>query len=143
MFMQRRGNPAQETAPRRFGSSPRSFSQDRGDLGSSQEEDAEDEDEMVYEVTVKVSGKKIDVTSGRGRRDRIDRKGDWPQGTTEGGDEIAGEAVPEAKLQSAEAVYELEDGEQELEFYEVQLKSADDEVVETKIKANEEDRQGR
>ncbi|MCA9149645.1 MAG: PepSY-like domain-containing protein [Planctomycetales bacterium] len=105
-------------------------------LGASKEPDEEVADEMVYEVTVQVRGRKIDVTvDEEGEIELLEKEitlNELPKAVTES----LAKLYPESTLESAEGVYELEDGEQELEFYEVQLKAADGKEVEAKIKAN-------
>ena len=105
-------------------------------LGASQEEDEEDDDEIVYEVTVKVDGKRIDITvNNEGEIELLEKEialKELPKAVSE----AVAMLYPDAKAKSAEAVFELEDGKEELEFYEVQLKTADGKDVEAKIKAN-------
>lgn len=45
-------------------------------------------------------------------------------------------AYPKATYKLVEAVYEVEDGKEELEYYEVELTLADKKEVEVKIKAD-------
>jgi len=103
-------------------------------LKASEEEDKEDE--VVYEVTVKLDGKKIDITvDDEGEIELLEKEialKDLPKAVSE----TLTKLYPDCKAETAEAVYELEDGKEELEFYEVQLKTADGKVVEAKIKAN-------
>lgn len=105
-------------------------------LKASEEEDEEDDDEVVYEVTVKLDGKKIDITvDGEGEIELLEKEialPDLPKAVSE----ALSKLYPDGKAETAEAVYELEDGQEELEFYEVQLKTADGKTVEAKIKAN-------
>lgn len=105
-------------------------------LGASKESDEEDDHEMVYEVTVRVNGKKIDVTVGDdGEIELLEKEiaaRELPAAVTES----LAKLYPESKLKSADAVCELENGEQKLEYYEVKLKAADGKEVEAKIKAN-------
>ena len=91
---------------------------------------------MVYEVTVTVGGKKIDVILDEEGEIALLEKEIDPKELPKAVTESLAKLYPEAKMKSAEAVYELEDGEQELEFYEIQLKAADGKDVEAKIKAN-------
>ncbi len=96
----------------------------------------EDDGKMKYEVTVKENGKKIDIAVEadgeiEGMEKEIDVK-DLPRKVTEALEKKYAKAV----YQSAEAVYEIEDGKEELEYYEVQLKTAENEEIEVKIKAD-------
>ncbi len=105
-------------------------------LKASEEEDEEDDDEVVYEVTVKLDGKKIDITvDGKGEIELLEKEidlKDLPKAVSE----TLAKMYPDGQAESAEAVYELEDAKEELEFYEVQLKTANGKIVEAKIKAN-------
>lgn len=92
--------------------------------------------EIEYEVTVKENGKKIDITVEadgdiEGLEKEIDLKA-LPKAVTD----ALKTKYPKAVHQSAEAVYEIEDGKEELEFYEVQLKTTDNQGIEVKIKAD-------
>ena len=92
--------------------------------------------EIEYEVTVKEKGKNIDITvdeDGKieGLEKEIDLK-DLPQAVTES----LAKSHPKDVQKSAEAVYEIEDGKEELEYYEVQLETADKKKIEVKIKAD-------
>lgn len=103
-------------------------------LKASQEQ--EEENEVEYEVSIKVDGKKIDIMiEDDGEIETLEVEialKDLPKAVTE----TLGNMYDDAKLQSSEAVYEVEDGKQELEFYEVQLKSKDGKAIEAKIKPN-------
>lgn len=98
-------------------------------------QDKED-DEIEYEVTVKLNGKKIDVTvEANGKIESLEKEvdlKDLPKAVRETLEKM----YPKAVHKSAEAVFEVEDGKEELEYYEVQLKTADDKEIEAKIKAN-------
>ncbi len=92
--------------------------------------------ETMYEVTIKENGKKIDVTVEEdgeieGLEREVDLK-DLPKAVTE----AIEKKYPKAAHQSAEAVYEIEDGKEELEYYEVLIKTADNKELEVKIKAD-------
>jgi hypothetical protein len=82
--------------------------------------------ELEYEVTVKVAGKKIE---GYEKEIAINELPAAVTATLE-------KTYPKATKKSAEAVFEIEDGKDELEFYEVQLETADKKMVEAKIKAD-------
>ena len=92
--------------------------------------------ELHYEVTIKVKGKKIDVTVEEdgdieGFEREIDLK-DLPKAVLK----ALEEKYPKMKLKSAEAVYEIEDSKEELEYYEVLLITADKKEIEVKIEAD-------
>ena len=96
----------------------------------------EEDKEVEYEVTVKLDGKHIDITveeDGKieGLEKEIDLK-DLPKAVMESLEKNH----PKAVHKSAEAVYEIEDGKEELEFYEVQIETPDKKKVEVKIKAD-------
>ncbi len=97
---------------------------------------AKEDGEIEYEVTVKLNGKKIDVTvEADGKIESLEKEidlKDLPKAVLE----TLGKMYPKAVHKSAEAVFEVEDGKEELEFYEIQLKTADDNEIEAKIKAN-------
>jgi hypothetical protein len=92
--------------------------------------------ELEYEVTVKVAGKKIDVTvEADGKIEGYEKEiaiNELPAAVTA----TLEKTYPKATKKSAEAVFEIEDGKDELEFYEVQLETADKKMVEAKIKAD-------
>ena len=101
------------------------------------EETEEKEDGKVeYEVTVKVAGKKIDVTvEANGKIEGYEKEigvGELPAAVIATLDKT----YPKATKKLAEAVYEVEDGKDELEFYEIQLETADKKTVEAKVKAD-------
>ena len=97
----------------------------------------EEEDwEVEYELTVKENGKKIDITVEsdgdiEGLEMEIDLK-DLPKAVTQ----ALEKKHPKAVHKSAEAVFEIEHGKEELEYYEVQIKTADNQVLEVQIKAD-------
>ena len=80
----------------------------------------EEDDEVEYEVTVKDGGKRIEIS--------IDADGDIEELEKEVDIKDLPKAVttaletkyPKAMHKSVEAVYEVEDGKEELEYYEVQ-----------------------
>jgi len=95
-----------------------------------------EDDEVDYEVTVKVGGKKIDITveadgTIEGQEKELDLK-DLPAAVVA----TLEKNFPKATRKSAEAVFEVEDGKEELEYYEIQLETADKKEVEAKIKAD-------
>lgn len=91
---------------------------------------------IKYEVTIKDNNKKIDISvdaNGKieGLEKEIDLK-DLPKAVTE----ALVKKYPKAVNKSAEAVFEIEDGKEELEYYEIQIKTADGKEIEVKIKAD-------
>ncbi len=92
--------------------------------------------ELKYEVTIKDKGKKIDVTVEEdgdieGFEREIDVK-DLPKAVLK----TLEEKYPRMTLKSAEAVYEIEDSKEELEYYEVLIVTADKKEIEVKIEAD-------
>ncbi|MDB5389468.1 MAG: hypothetical protein JWM11_5114, partial [Planctomycetaceae bacterium] len=96
----------------------------------------EEDKEVNYEVTVKVDGKQIDITvEADGKIEELEKEidlKDLPKAVTE----ALEKNHPKAVHKSAEAVYEIEDGKEELEYYEVQLVTSDKKMIEVKIKEN-------
>ncbi len=92
--------------------------------------------QIEYEVTVKENGKKIDVTMEEsGEIKSLEKEmalKDLPKAVTKTLEKM----YPQATQKSAEAVFEIEDGKEELEFYEIHLKTANDKEIEAKIKQN-------
>lgn len=92
-----------------------------------------EDDEVEYEVTIKDAGKKIDVTvEADGHIETLEKEIDakyLPKAVLE----AVEKAYPKATWTSAEGVYEIEEGKEELEYYEVQLKTADNQEVEVKV----------
>ena len=96
----------------------------------------EEDGKIKYEVTIKENNKKIDISVEadgeiEGLEKEIDLK-DLPKVVTQ----ALEKKYPKAVHKSAEAVFEIEDGKEELEYYEVQIKTAGNEEIEVKIKAN-------
>jgi hypothetical protein len=95
-----------------------------------------EDDEVEYEVTIKLDGKKIDVTvEANGKIEEFEKEidlKDLPQAVVD----AVEMKYPKSVHKSAEAVYEIEDGKEELEFYEVKVETADKKQVEVMIKAN-------
>lgn len=97
-------------------------------------EEEEGDEELEFEVTLSLDGKKIDVC--------VEEDGEVESAETELPLADLPKKVKKSlkqrfadwKAASAEAVYEVEDGEQELEYYEVQLKSTDGKNKEVKLK---------
>lgn len=102
-------------------------------IGATKEEE---DKEIEYEVTVKDGGKKIDITvDDKGKIEELEKEvdlKDLPKAVTESLEKNH----PKAVRKSAEAVYEIEDGKEELEYYEVQVETADKKKIEVKIKAD-------
>jgi hypothetical protein len=96
----------------------------------------EEDDEIEYEVTVKENGKLIDITLDsdgdiEGLEKELDLK-DLPKAVVDALEKRHAKATVEA----VEAVYEVEDGTEELEFYEVQLKTSNGDEIEIQIKSD-------
>ncbi len=95
-----------------------------------------EDDEIKYEVTVMQKGKKIDIIlEPNGEIELLEKEidlKDLPKAVTK----TLAKQYPKATQKSAEAVYELEDGKPELEFYEIQLKTQDGKTIEAKIKSS-------
>lgn len=96
----------------------------------------EEDKEVEYEVTVKLDGKHIDITvEANGKIEELEKEidlKDLPKAVTESLEKHH----PKAVHKSAEAVYEIEDGKEELEFYEVKIETTDKKTMEVKLKAN-------
>ncbi len=90
--------------------------------------------ETLYEVTVKENGKRIEITLEEdGEIEEIEKEidlKDLPKAVTD----ALKAKFPQATLKSAEAEYDVDDGKQELESYEVKLVTADQKKVEAKVK---------
>lgn len=101
------------------------------------EEEIED-GETEYAVTLKVSGKEIELTlSATGEIESIEREiaaADLPKSINE----TLQTKYPSSTIIKAEAEFEVEDGKEEIEEYEVTIETADKETVELKF-----DSQGR
>ena len=96
----------------------------------------EEDGKIKYEVTIKENNKKIDLSVEadgeiEGMEKEIDLK-DLPKAVTA----ALEKKYPKAVHKSAEAVFEIEDGKEELEYYEVQIKTADSQEIEVMIKAD-------
>lgn len=95
-----------------------------------------DDGDVEYEVRVTVAGKKLVVTvEADGKIEDYEKEigiNELPAAVTATLDKT----YPKATKKSAEAVFEMEVGKEELEFYEVQLESADKKMIEARIKAD-------
>lgn len=95
----------------------------------------EQDGKIEYEVTIKEKGKNIDVTvQADGTIETLEKEidlKDLPKVVTD----TLKKMYPKAVAESAEAVYEIEDGKEELDFYEVVLKDGDKEI-EARINAD-------
>jgi hypothetical protein len=95
-----------------------------------------DDGDVEYEVTVKVAGKTIDVSlEADGKIEGYEKEIDiteLPAAVIATLDKT----YPKAIKKSAEVVFEIEGGKDELEFYEVQLETAGKKTIEAKIKAD-------
>ena len=99
---------------------------------------SEDEEDghIEYEVTVKESGKRIDITVEadgdiEGLEKEFDLK-DLPKLVIAALDK----KFPKAAHKSAEAVFQVNDGKERLEYYEVQLTTADNKKIEAMVKTD-------
>jgi len=92
-----------------------------------------EEDEVEYEITIKQDGKKIDVTaSAKGSIESLEKEldvVDLPKVVVD----ALNQKYPNASLKEVEAVYEIEDGQEEFEYYEITIETADKKVVEVKV----------
>lgn len=107
--------------------------------GKKDQDDAKGDDEddekpeVLYEVTIKSDGKEIDVTvEESGEIEEIERTIDLKDLPTLVTEALA-KKFPGATLKSAEVVYEVEDGKEELECYEVKLEGADKKEIEAAV----------
>jgi len=93
----------------------------------------EDGGEIKFEVTIKEAGKQIDLTlNAAGIIESIEKElgsQDLPKVVTD----ALEKKYPKAVHKKIEAVFEVEDGKEELEFYEVTLETAAKETLEVKI----------
>ncbi len=93
-----------------------------------------EDDEVYFEVTILDGAVKSEVKLEEdGEIEEIERSVDLktvPAAVTD----LVMKAHPHATLKSAEAVYELEDGKEELEYYELQIETAEKKAVEVKVK---------
>ena len=93
----------------------------------------EDGGEIKFEVTIKDAGKQIDLTlNAAGVIESIEKElgsQDLPKVVTD----ALEKKYPKAVHKKIEAVFEVEDGKEELEFYEVTLETATKETLEVKI----------
>lgn len=102
-------------------------------LKASKEEDGE---ETAFEVSLEEEEVKFDVTlDEEGEIEEVEKSVD-PKKLPKPVLAALKEKFGKAKIESAEAVYEMEDGLEELEYYVVQLETADDEEVAVKVKAS-------
>ena len=107
--------------------------------GKKDQDDAKGDDEddekpeVLYEVTIKSDGKEIDVTvEESGEIEEIERTIDLKDLPTLVTEALA-KKFPGSTLKSAEVVYEVEDGKEELECYEVKLEGADKKEIEAAV----------
>ncbi len=103
-----------------------------GDKKDDEEKD-EKETEVIYEVTLSEKGKAISVAvDEEGDVEEVERAielKELPQFVTA----ALAKKFPKSTLKSAEAIYEVEDGEVEFEGYEVILVTADKQEIEASI----------
>ena len=96
----------------------------------------DEDDEIEYEVTVKENGKLIDITLDsegdiEGMEKELDLK-DLPKAVVD----AIEKRYSKATIESAEAVYEVDEEEEELEFYEVQLNTSSGDEIEVQVKSD-------
>lgn len=96
-------------------------------------DDDDDEPEILYEVTLQENGREIEVTLEQsGEIEEIERSIDLkelPGLVTE----ALYRKFPKSTLKSAEVVYEVEDGKEELDCYEVKLETTDKKKIEAEV----------
>ena len=97
------------------------------------DEKDEDDSEVIYEVTLSEKGKTIDVTvDEEGDIEEVERSIELKELPRLVADALA-KQFPKSTLKSAEAIYEVEDGEMEFEGYEVILETADKKEIEADV----------
>ncbi len=102
---------------------------DEKDTGEKDEGDSE----VIYEVTLSEKGKTIDVTvDEEGDIEEVERSIELKELPRLVADALA-RKFPKSTLKSAEAIYEVEDGEMEFEGYEVILETADKKEIEADV----------
>lgn len=96
----------------------------------------EEKGEIEYEVLVKEDGKNIEVSvDENGEIESIEKEIDakeLPKSVTK----VIEKKYPKATYKLVEACYEVEDGKDEFEYYEIELVTADKKEIEVKIKAD-------
>jgi uncharacterized membrane protein YkoI len=99
-------------------------------------EEADDEDDEVeYEVTIRLKGKKIDVTvSAAGKIEEFEQEIDVKELPKSVIDAIE-KKFPKSSHLSAEAVYSIRNGKEKLKYYEVEVETADKKAEEVMINA--------
>ena len=111
---------------------------DKDDVKGDDKDDDDEKPEILYEVTLKDNGQEINVTvEESGEIEEIERTidlKDLPKLVT---DALA-RKFPKSTLKSAEAVYEVEDGDEELECYEIKLETADKKQIEAEVEIDVE-----
>ncbi len=97
------------------------------------DEKDDDDSEVIYEVTLSEKGKTIDVTvDEEGDIEEVERSIELKELPRLVADALA-RKFPKSTLKSAEAIYEVEDGEMEFEGYEVILETADKKEIEADV----------
>ncbi len=99
------------------------------------EQETED-DETEYEVTIRNDDRTIDVVVRYVVTIEALEKTISAQDLPAKATAALEQKFPKASYKKIEAVYELEDGQEELEYYEVELETADKKEVEVKVKAS-------
>ena len=93
-----------------------------------------EDDEVHFEVKFQVAGQLTEVTlEENGEIEEIERTVELKDVPSAVLDLVAKKYLKSTPL-SVEAVYEMEDGEAELEYYEVQIETAEKKTVEVKVK---------
>ena len=101
--------------------------------GKEDDKDEGEESKVVYEVTLSQKGDAVDVTVEEdGEIEEVERSIDLKELPKIVTDALA-RKFPKSTLKSAEAIYEVEAGEMELEGYEVILTSADGKEIEADV----------
>ena len=111
---------------------------EKDDAKGDESEDDDLKPEILYEVTLKDNGQEIDVTVDEsGEIEEVERTidlKDLPKLVT---DALA-KKFPKSTLKSAEAVYEVDDGKEQLDCYEVKLETADKKEIEAAVEVEVE-----
>ena len=111
---------------------------EKDDAKGDENDDDDEKREILYEVTLKDNGQEIDVTVDEsGEIEEVERTidlNDLPKLVT---DALA-KKFPKSTLKSAEAIYEVEDGKEELDCYEVKLQTADRKQIEAAVEVEVE-----
>lgn len=92
------------------------------------------DDDVLYEVSFQVNGHLIEVTlEQNGEIEEVERTvelKDVPSAVLE----LVAKKYPDSQLMSVEAIFEMDDQQEELEYYEVQVQLTDKKTIEVKVK---------